>query len=156
MTHRTVLLAVGFTAFAVAQKYSGPVPAKPDLVYIQHAQTLVPTELVQAKENKGKDDTVYVIDGAASTARTPLALPIFLVKTEKLSPDRLILYRLKIVDGHREIALLAKRANPEPIHLDVVQVDDHLYKLTVYDGLDAGEYALSPVDSNLSYCFQVF
>jgi hypothetical protein len=156
MMPRTILLALGFTAFALAQKYAGPVPSKPDLVYIQHAQTLVPTELAQAKENKGKDDTVYVIDGAASTARTPLALPIFLVKTEKLVPDRLILYRLKIADGHREIALSAKRANPEPIHLDVVQVADHVYKLTVYDGLDAGEYALSPVDSNLSYCFQVY
>src|SRR5215469_10964487 len=128
MTHRTVLLALGFAAFTGAQPYKGPVPPKPDLVYIQHAQTLVPTELAQAKENKSKDDTVYVIDGATSTARTPLALPIFLVKTEKLVPDRLILYRLKIVDGHREIAMSVKRANPEPIHLDVVQVADHVYK----------------------------
>jgi hypothetical protein len=149
-------LALILSVSAAAPESSGPVPPKADLLYIQHAQTLVAAEMVQAKEEKQTDDAKYVIDGASSTARTPLALPTFLVKTDKLVPDRLILFRLKSVDGHREIALSAKRLNPDPIHVDVVKLDANLYKLTVYDGLDAGEYALSPVDSNLSFCFQVY
>ena len=156
MALRSLVLALAVSALAIAQKYSGPTPPKPDLIYIQHAQTLVVTELVQAKENKQKDDTVYIIDGPNSSARTPLALPIFLVKTDKLIPERLILYRLKSADGHREISLAAKRLNADPIHVDVVKIDANFYKLTVYDGLDPGEYALSPADSNLHFCFQVY
>jgi hypothetical protein len=156
MALRSLLLTLALAAFAAAQRYSGPTPTKPDLIYIQHAQTLVPTELVQAKEDKRSDDTVYLIDGPNSSARTPLALPIFLVKTEKLVPERLILYRLKSADGHREISLAAKRLNADPIHVDVIKLDANLYKLTVYDGLDPGEYALTPADSNLSFCFQVY
>lgn len=156
MAYRFLLLTLAFSASAIAQKSAAPIPPKPDLIYIQHAQTLVATELIHAKENKQKDDTVYVIDGLNSSARTPLALPIFLVKTDKLVPDKLILYRLKAVDGHREISLTAKRVNTDPIHVDVVKIDQNLYKLTVYDGLDAGEYALSATDSNLYFCFQVY
>ena len=153
---RCFALAIWMSGSAAAQKYAGPPPATADLLFIQHAQTLVPTERVQAKENKIKDDTVYTIDGLNSPARTPLALPMFIVKTDQLAPERLILYRLKTVENHREIALSAKRLNADPIHVDVIQTGDHLYKLTVYDGLDPGEYALSPVDSNLMFCFQVY
>ena len=83
-----LVLAVALTA-AAQQKYSGPRPSKPDLPYLKHAENLVPTEPGTATEEKKKDDILYVIAGAASTAKTPLASPIFLIEVDKLNPDRL-------------------------------------------------------------------
>ena len=89
---------------ATAQKYNGPVPPKPDLPYLKHAETLVATEAAEAKEEKGKkDDITYVIPGASSSARTPLASPIFILQTEKLTAASLSLYKLESKNGRREI-----------------------------------------------------
>src|ERR1039458_1242958 len=76
-------LAAAFAA--AAQNYTGPLPPQADLPYLKHAETLVPTEALDAKEEKGKkDDITYVIAGAASSARTPLASPVFLLEARKL------------------------------------------------------------------------
>src|SRR5580704_6095777 len=96
-----LLLAAVFAASA--QKYDGPVPPKPDLPYLKHAENLVPTEALMAKEEKKKDDTTYIIEGASSSAKTPLASPIFLFKAEKLSPEHLQLFKLETKNGRREI-----------------------------------------------------
>ena len=97
-------LALWFAAAfaAAAQNYTGPVPPKADLPYLKHAEDLVPTEASVAKEEKGKkDDITYVIAGAASSARTPLASPIFLLQTDKLVPAKLALYKLEPRNGRR-------------------------------------------------------
>src|SRR5580658_7368539 len=127
-------------ATANAQKYTGPPPAKPDLPYIQHATNLIATEAVEAKEQKSKDDTVYTIDGENSSSKTPLALPIFFIKADKLNPASLQMYRLESKDGHRQLTASAKKT-AEPIHVQVTRVAADIYKLDVYNGLDAGEYA---------------
>ena len=82
--------------------YNGPRPPKPDIPYLLHAAALVPTEVVEAKEEgTKKDETTYVIDGAASSAKTPLAEPIFLFESDKINPERLELYRLEVKNGTR-------------------------------------------------------
>ena len=53
---------VGWTA-----DYTGPKPPKPDMLYLVHADNLIPTESGEAKE-EGKNATTYTIPGAASTA----------------------------------------------------------------------------------------
>jgi len=151
-----LLLPLVAMAAANAQKYTGPAPPKPDLPYIQHATNLIPTEPVEAKEDKKPGDVIYTIDGANSSAKTPLALPIFIIKADKLNPDNLQMYRLEVKEGHRELTASAKK-NAEPIHVQVTRIgSDNMYKLDVYNSLDAGEYALMVEGSNRMYCFQVY
>src|SRR5271157_5056125 len=148
MTRRLLLLvAAPFLSLSqqkTAQQYSGPRPSKPDLPYLKHASNLIPTEIAEAKEEKKKDDTLYAIPGGASTAKTPLAMPIFLMKADKLSPDRLRLFRLDSRDGRREI-LFSSKKGPAAIHMEIARLSsDNIYKIEVDVELEPGEYVLSP------------
>jgi hypothetical protein len=140
-----------------AQKYTGPRPPKADLPYLKHAENLIPTEAGEAKEEKGKkEEIVYVIAGAASAAKTPLASPIFLFVSEKLRPESLQLFRLESRNGRRELDVSPKKPG-KPIRVTVTRLSsDGLYRLDVYESLEAGEYSLSPSDSNRVFCFEVF
>jgi hypothetical protein len=155
-------LAVFFvmTFAAMAQKYSGPMPEKADLPYMVQADNLVPTEAATAQEQKGKkkDETIYFVPGAASSARTPLASPIFLMKAKELVPEKLELYKLEVRNGRREITLqTGKRAhNQEPIRVDVKHVGDDLVRLEVSASLPNGQYSFTPAGSNDVFCFEVF
>lgn len=141
------------------QKYAGPVPEKPDVPYIVQADNLIPTEAAVAKQQKGKKgDTLYIVDGAGSTARTPLASPIFIVKAKDLPVEKLQLYRLDVKNGHREITLHAGKnaRNPQPIRVDLKRFDDDIVRIQVDESLANGEYSFSPEGSNDVFCFQVF
>jgi hypothetical protein len=142
---------------ATAQKYTGPLPPQTDLPYLKHAETLVPTEMLEAKEEKGKkDDITYVIPGAASSARTPLASPVFLLQAEKLVAAKLALYKLESRNGRREIVFSPKK-QPKAIRVELTRLNtDKLYRLEVEESLEPGEYALTPEGSNQVFCFQVF
>lgn len=154
--HRILPLLLAALAAANAQKYTGPAPPKSDLPYIQHATNLVATEPVEAKEQKAATDTVWTIDGANSPSKTPLALPIFVIKADKLNPSGLQMYRLESKDGHREVTASAKK-NADPIHVQVTRLGgENLYQLDVYNSLDAGEYVLMLEGSRQMFCFQVF
>ena len=151
-----------FLALAVpalfAQKYSGPMPEKEDLPYIVQADNLIPTEFTTAQEQKGKKDEVtYFIPGAASSAKTPLASPIFLIKVKDLDPEKLQLFRLDVKNGRREITMrTGKRAkNPDPAHIDVKRLGDNLVRLEVSDSLPNGQYSFSPQGSDDVYCFEI-
>ena len=155
MMRRVVLLWSVAVLAAYGQKYDGPRPAKPDLPYLKHADHLVATEAVTAREDKKNDATVYTMEGANSTAKTPMPMPVFLLLADKINPDRLGLYRLESKDGHREIVFNARKP-PDAIRIEVKHLDGKLYWIEVGDGLDPGEYALSPEGSSQAFCFQVF
>jgi len=147
------LLAVAaFTASA--QKYTGPMPAKPDLPYLKHASNLVPTEAVMAKEDKKKEDVTYVIEGADSSAKTPLASPIFIMQSDKINPDRLGLYKLDVKNGHREIVFGPKK-QPKAIRIESNRLAGNVYQIEVDETLEPGQYSLSPEGSNQVFCFEV-
>lgn len=153
---RILPLLLAALAAANAQKYTGPAPPKSDLPYIQHATNLIATEPVEAKEHKSGTDTLWTIDGANSPSKTPLALPIFVIKANKLNPSNLQMFRLESRDGHREVTASAKKS-AEPIHVQVTRLSgDALYQLDVYNSLDAGEYALIAEGSTRMFCFQVY
>jgi hypothetical protein len=153
---RSVLLLFAAVLAVSAQKYDGPIPPKPDLPYLKHASNLVPTEAGDAKEEKGKkDDVTYIIPGLNSTAKTPLASPIFLFQSDKISPERFGLYQLESKKDHREITFSRKK-QPKPIRIEVTRISGNLYKIEVDDSLEPGEYSLSPAESNQVFCFQVF
>ncbi|HEY1339793.1 MAG TPA: hypothetical protein VGF59_19910 [Bryobacteraceae bacterium] len=157
MFRRTLPLLL-LAAAAVAQpKYAGPRPPKSDLLYLKHADSLVPTEASEATEEKQKkDDILYWIAGAASSAKTPLASPIFLIQASKISPDSLRLFKLDVKNGRREI-LFGPKKQPRAFRMEATRLtSDNLYKLEVDDSLEPGEYSISPEGSNQVFCFAVY
>jgi len=154
MIYRILPLLAAAVLAAHAQESNVATPPKADLPYLKHADNLVPTEAVQAQEQKKKDESTYIIAGAASSAKTPLAMPVFLFAAEKIPPESLQLFRLETKSGHREITMGKK--GPQPIRLQVTHLSGKLYRIEVYNELEAGEYSLSPNNSNVAFCFEVF
>jgi len=115
MSLRVFLSIMVAACAATAQKYDGPKPPKPDLPYIKHADKLLATEAIEAKTQKKKDDTLYTVDGANSSAKTPLAAPVLLFESAKINPANLQLFRMESKDGHREFVV---RASDEPIRIE--------------------------------------
>jgi hypothetical protein len=108
-------------AAAYAQKYTGPPPPQADLPYIQHATNLIATEPAEAKELKPGTDTVYTVDGANSPAKTPLALPIFVIEADRVDPASLRMYRMAAKESRRELTASSKKT-AEPIHVQVTKL----------------------------------
>ena len=150
-----ILLLAGL-AFG-AEDYSGPRPPKPDLPYLVHASSLLPTEASQAQQEGKKDDPTFSVAGAASPVRTPLAEPIFLIRSEKIKPDELELYRFEVKNGRRQLTLSRKRKeNSGPFHLAVTKLDKDLYRVEADEALENGQYSLSPSGSNAVFCFEIY
>lgn len=158
MTRRILTLLLIAAAASVAQKYTGPRPPKADVPYLKHAENLVATEATEAKEENRKDDILYVVSGATSTAKTPLASPIFLFQAEKIVPDKLTLFKLESKNGNREVLFSHKKKQTAmPIRIEVTKLSsDNLYKIEVDETLENGEYSLTPEGSNQVFCFQVY
>jgi hypothetical protein len=154
----TMTVMVVSNALTAADKYTGPRPAKADVPYLLHAENLVETEIGEAKEESRKDGKVYTLSGAASPVRTPLAEPIFLIRVEKLNPDKLALYPLEVKNGSREVYFpdRPKKNSVRPVHTMVTRVADGLYRLEANEGLENGEYALSPEGTNQVFAFQIY
>jgi hypothetical protein len=140
------------------QKYTGPEPPKSDLPYLVHADNLVPTEAGEAKEESGKkDEIVYVVGGATSSAATPLASPIFLIRAEQIVPDKLEIYKLESKNGRREVMFSRKKKQTaRPVRASVKRIGDNLYKVEVDESLENGEYSITPSGSNQVFCFRVY
>jgi hypothetical protein len=130
---------------AWAQQYAGPRPPKKDMIYIVHADNLIPTETGEAKQEGKKSDPVYTFPGVSSPARTPMAEPIFLLDSDAIKPDSVELYRMDVKGGHREAKVSggSKRGGTKAFRLTVTK-------------LDRGEYALTPSNKDLVFCFEVY
>jgi len=156
MLHRLWIVAIVAAVCASAQKYTGPLPGKSDLPYIKQAATLIPMETAEARSEKAGSGTRFVIEGAASPVKTPIPLPVFILKAQKLAAERLQLYKMEAREGHREY-VVGGASPPDPLHLEVTRLSaDGLCRIAVSDPLDAGEYVLSADGSNQVFCFQVF
>jgi hypothetical protein len=139
------------------QKYTGPQPEKADLPYLIHADVLAPTEATEAKEEPRKDDIIFVIAGATSSAATPLASPAFLMRADQLVADKLEVYKVESKNGRREILFSHKKKQvARPIRCTASRVGDDLYKLEVDESLGIGEYSITPSGSNQVFCFRVY
>ena len=159
MLIRMLLSLVMVCGFAAAQskEYSGPTPSKTDVPYLLHASNLVETEATEAREEKKKGDTTYYVPGASSSARTPLAEPIFLIRIEKLNAERLELYRMEVKNGRREVVFPEKKnKGPRPYPLSVRKVADGIWRVEAGATLENGEYSLTPAGSNKIFLFEVF
>jgi hypothetical protein len=158
MLLRWLILFLLGAAAGSAQKYTGPRPPKPDVVYLVHADNLVPLEVAEAKQESKKDEVTYTVAGASSPARTPLAEPIFLMQSDKIQADHLELYRMEVKNGRREVSVskARRRGGPRPLRLSVSKLDGNLYRVVASEVLENGEYSLSPNDSNAVFCFEVY
>lgn len=138
--------------------YEGPRPPKPDVPYLLHAGKLVETEVAEAREEQKKDDTTYLIEGAASPVKTPLAEPVFLMQSDKVAPERVELYKLEVRNGRRAITINQKKrtGGPRAYRLLVTPLGQRLYRIEASETLENGQYSLSPNDSNRTFCFEVY
>lgn len=142
---------------AWGQKYDGPRPPKKDLIYLVHADNLIPTEAAEAKEEGKKDDPTYTVAGANSPARTPMAEPIFILESDSMTPDRIELYKMDVKGGHREVRISARKGRgSKALRLTVTRLDRGLYKLEASEPLENGQYALSPSGVNHVFLFEVY
>ncbi len=128
-----------------------------DMVYLVHADNLIPTETGEAKQDNKRNDSTFSVPGASSPARTPLAEPIFIIQSDRISAESLELYRFEIKGGHRELTLSgSRRGGPKALHLSVTKLERGLYKVEAAEVLEDGEYALTPNGSNQVFCFEVY
>lgn len=149
------VFAISACSLEAAEKYTGPVPPKPDIPYLLHAANLVETEVANAQPGR-KNDT-FVIEGASSPARTPLAEPIFIIDARNIQPDTFELYRLEVKGGKREVNLDGGgRHGSHALHLAVRSLGGHLYRVEADEALEDGEYALSPNGDNHAFCFEIY
>ena len=156
---KNTLLALALMGTLIAQdRYKGPKPPKTDIPYLLHASQLVETDSSEAQESKNKNDTVYTVPGAAARARTPLAEPIFLLAIDKLSAEKFSCYRMEAKGGTRQLILPLKPGKnaPKPLRMNVIRVNDNLYRLELSETLTNGEYTLSPEGSNQVFSFSVY
>ncbi len=143
---------------AGAEKYTGPKPSKTDIPYLMHADTLVETDAAEAREETRKDATVAVVPGPAATAKTPLAEPIFIIRTDKISAERLSAFKMEVKNGNREVVVTQKKGRNagKPIYLNATRLGDNLWKVEVDQSLENGQYTLSPEGSNQTFSFEVY
>jgi len=150
---------LALTAIALmAQDYNGPTPPKADVPYLLHASTLIETQSNDAKQESKKGGTLYWVEGTSSPARTPLAEPIFIIRTEKLNADKIELYRFDVTKSRRELEIKDRpgKNDPHPLHVAVTKLGKGLYKIEASEQLPNGEYSLSPSGSNKVFTFQVY
>lgn len=155
---RRVLTIVAFAFGLAAQtKYTGPKPDKKDVPYLVHAATLVQTEIAHSTPKDDGDRITWSLPGDSSLAKTPLALPIFVIDAASLAPAKLQLYRFEQKDGRRELTLNKKGASEsEPILITIGSVSGTLYRIEVVNEVENGEYGLTTPGSNQFFCFSVF
>ena len=159
MLRRFVWMALAVAVAASAQKYDGPAPPKTDLPYLKHGDNLVPTEAVMASQSAQKKSSTFTIQGASSSAKTPLAEPIFILETKSLDPASLELWRFEVRNGERSVSVTGgvhHKGASGPYHLSVTKIGDRLYRLEAQEMLENGEYSLSPAGSNQAFCFQIY
>src|SRR5579884_2460680 len=145
-------IAVACTTMA-ADQYTGPKPEKPDIPYLLQADSLVAPEVAEATESRSKNELTYTVHGASSPAKTPLAEPIFIMQSKKITPDALQLFKFDVVNGNRLVIIGKKHRSDTIYHLSVKNLGEGLYQIEVADVLDNGEYSLSPSGSNAAFCF---
>ncbi len=153
-----VLLLVSFSVAGPAEKYTGPWPPKQDVPYLVHADNLIETEIAEAKNEDKRNERTAWVPGISSPVRTPLAEPGFLIEVQKLIPEKIELYKFDVKRGRREVILplKARKGASRPLRMTVTRIEGKLYRLEANEGLENGEYSLSPDGSDQVFCFQVY
>jgi hypothetical protein len=161
LLHNALPIACCLIAFTLrADSIPVPTPPKPDLPYLVMADDLVPTEPIVAKtetrnEGKKSQEATYWVAGEHSSAKTPLASPIFAFKRKDVDIEKFEVYPFTIRNGRREVTF-SSRKDVTRYTLTITLIKDDVYRMEVNESLPAGEYAITPNGSDQVYCFGVF
>jgi hypothetical protein len=150
----TLILTLGLAAQI---KYTGPKPEKKDVPYLIHGSTLVQTEVARPTPKDTADQIAWSIPGESSLAKTPLALPMFVLDAATIAPEKLRLYPFTTNGGRRELTLKKKGdSETQPVLLTVAPLGGTLYRIEVVNDVPNGEYGITTPGSNQFFCFTVF
>jgi hypothetical protein len=159
-------MAVEFASNSVASPVPPPVAMQPDAVgvpFMRGAPGLIPLEreigmMVRSNTMYGMGGaSVYRIQGAQSPVRVRRTDKIVFVVRLNYEGDaqRLQLYPLESRMNYRQTQPGRGGGRPMALPLTITKVGDSTYELSPARQLYAGEYSISPIDSNESYCFGV-
>jgi hypothetical protein len=99
--------------------------------------------------------TVYRIQGMQSPVRIRQSDRIvFVVRSNGVDPRQFQLYRLEPRMGYRQTQP-TMGGMPPSLPMTIKKVGDNVYEITPMRQLYPGEYAVSPMNANQSYCFGV-
>lgn len=155
-SRRFFVSAVGAAAGRALGQSKLPAPEEADLPYIVQVGSLIPTDRAQAtEEDDGKFFRAW-LEGTAASAKTPLAGPEFLFRSESIAPSALRLYRFEVVKGRREVVLRKKKkVLARPYLISAYAEGDNVFRIRTDESLPRGEYGMSPDGSNVVFCFAV-
>ena len=153
----------------LSRQPSTPMSNEPDWVvrgpeyagapFLRGATRFLPLEREVAMASRGgmygMGGTVYRIQGARSNVRVRQSdRVVFVVRFDAGGdPRQFQLFRLETRMGYRQTPVSNGGAMGLPV--TITQIGDGVYEITPARGLAPGEYAVSPANSNESFCFGV-
>jgi hypothetical protein len=163
---RAEVMSVIFSSIGAPD--AGPAPiidTGPDVAgapFLRGASGLIPLEREIGMMSRsgggmaGMGGTVYRIQGSRSPVRVRQSDRIvFVVRLNgRADPRQFQLYRLEPRMGYRQTQP-TMGGTPPSLPLTISKTGDSVYEITPSRGLYPGEYAVSPFNSNESYCFGV-
>jgi hypothetical protein len=142
-----------------------PVVIQPDVVgvpFMRGASGLVTLEreigmMVRSNTTYGMGASVYRIQGAQSPVRVRRSDKIvFVVRLNSTGdPRRFQLYSLESRMNYRQTQPTRGGGRPPALAATINKIGDSTYEISPMQPLYPGEYSVSPIDSNESYCFGV-
>jgi hypothetical protein len=135
-------------------------PDYPDAPFLRGASGYIPLEREVATPSRsggmyGMGGTVYRVQGARSPVRVRQGDRIvFVVRLSRGDARQFQLFRLDSRMGYRQTQP-AMGGGSAGLPVTINRVGDSVYEITPARALGPGEYAVSPVNSNDSYCFGV-
>jgi hypothetical protein len=165
---RADVVEVRFNALSEAPaaplRSAPPIVVEPDVVgapFLRGAYGLIPLEreigmMVRNNSPYGMGPTVYRIQGARSPVRVRQSDKlVFVVRLNAgADPRRFELYALESRMNYRQTQSTRGGGRPPALPVSIQKIGDSTYEISPR-GLYPGEYSLSPIDSNESYCFGV-
>jgi hypothetical protein len=163
---RADVAEVIFTALAGAPAPPAKTIAmEPDVVgapFLRGASGLLPLEreigmMVRSNSPYGMGPSVYRIQGARSPVRVRQGDKlVFVVRLNAGGdPRRFELYPLESRMNYRQTRPAGMGGRPQALAVAIAKIGDTTYEISPARPLYPGEYSVSPIDSNESYCFGV-
>ncbi len=161
------VVAIDFAQNAAPPSDSRPAPPPVDLgpqianvPFLRGANGYIPLErevgmMTRGGGMYGMGGSVYRIPGVRSPVRVRQGDRIvFVIRVSGVDARQFQLYRLQAYGGYRRTDP-AMGGLPPSIPVTVQRTSDGVYEITPVRPLYPGEYAVSPMNTNESYCFGV-
>jgi hypothetical protein len=165
---RADVVEVSFTSIMAPEVDVAPAPppkiaAEPDVAgmpFLRGANGLIPLEreyamMVRNNSPYGMGGSGYRIQGSRSPVRVRQGdRLVFVIRMNSGDPRQFNLYRLESRMNYRQTPPSMGGA-PMGLQVTITKVSDSVWEITPTRGLFPGEYAMSPMNMNETYCFGV-